>query len=88
MKTILRKVVGSYTLTYEELETVLVQAEATLNSRPLVTLDCQEADGTIPLTPGHFLVSRPFLALPTKSDSTKITHLRRWNLVQRLSDDL
>ena len=88
MKTILRKVVGSYTLTYEELETVLVQAEATLNSRPLVTPDCQEADGTMPLTPGYFLVGRPLLALPTRSDSTKITHLRRWNLVQRLSDNL
>jgi len=76
MKTILRKVVGSYTLTYEELKTVLVQAETTLNSHPVVALNSQEADRTTPLTPGHFLVGRLLLALPTRSYSTKITHLR------------
>ena len=59
MKTLLWKVVGSHTITFEELTTVLSQAEATMNSRPLVPLDSQDDDGISLLTPGHFLVGRP-----------------------------
>ena len=89
MKTLLRKVVGSHTLTFEELTTVLSQAESTMNSRPLAPLDGQDDDGISPLTPGHFLVGRPLQALPTRSQSTiKIECLRRWNLVQRLNAEL
>ena len=46
-------------------------------------------DGISPLTPGHFLVGGPLAALPSHTDtSTKISALRRWNLIKRLNHDL
>ena len=89
MKTLLRKVVGSHALTFEELTTVFSQAEATMNGRPLAPLDSQDDDCIPPLTPGHFLVGRPLQALPSCSQSTiKIECLRRWNIVQRLNAEM
>ncbi len=41
------------------------------------------------LTPGHFLIGRPFKAPPCKPASTaKITSLMRWALVNHLTQDL
>ncbi len=77
MKTLLRKIVGPQRLTYEELSTVLTKVEATMNSRPLINLDSATPDGSIILTPGHFLIGRPLRAPPMQVDSkSKITLLR------------
>ena len=59
MKLILHKSIGSHHLTFEELTTVLTEAEATLNSRPLLATDSTPDDGVPLLTPGHFLIGRP-----------------------------
>ena len=57
VKTALRKTLGSRCLTRIELETVLCEVEACVNSRPLTfqgdTIDCPG-----PLTPNHFLTGR------------------------------
>ena len=84
MKTHLRRVVGEYKLTFEELYTVMTQVEACLNSRPLAPLphadECLEA-----LTPGHFIIGQPLEALPDPSESyLSISLLKRWHLVQLL----
>ena len=55
MKLLLCKVLGDRVLTYEELTTVMTDAEAILNSRLLVPIDTPTEDGVAPLTPGHFL---------------------------------
>ena len=57
MKTLLKKFIGSHHLSFEELTTVLIEAEATLNSRPLMPVDSTPADGTPILTPGHYMHS-------------------------------
>lgn len=89
MKILLKKTVGSTALTYEELSTLLTEAEAILNSRPLVPLDSLDDDGIAPLTPGHFLTGGPLSALPALPDqTTKLSLLKGWNRVQRITNDL
>ena len=89
MKVLLRKIVGECKLKFDELTTLLTEAEAIMNSRPLVPIDSLPDDGVSLLTPGHFLTGAPLVALPSLPDeTTKLTILRRWNLVQRLTDEL
>ena len=89
MKGLLHKKVRTYSLFFEELTIVLAEVESILNSRPLTSPDSLPTDGTPLLTPGHFLIGRPLRAPPIKVDTTnKITLLKRWNLVSRLTHDL
>ena len=82
----LRRVVGEAKLTYEELATTLAQIEACLNSRPLIPLP-DDSEGLEALTPRHFLIGKPLMALPDPRESRlPITILRRWNLCQKLTN--
>ena len=64
VKRCLKKVVGRTTLTFVELQTVLLRIEAILNSRPL----CQLEDGDMiePLTPNHLLFGRKLSQVNTE----------------------
>ena len=57
MKRPLAKIVVNYKLKFEELTTTLTDIEASLNSRPIAALDTLEDDGSLVLTPSHFLIS-------------------------------
>lgn len=73
-KTCLKKILQRASLKFEELQTVLAEVEAILNSRPLtyVFSDAREAE---PLTPGHFLIGRRIVSLPNrKIESISSTH--------------
>jgi hypothetical protein len=48
-------------MTYAVLETALVEVEALMNSRPLAQVGTNAEDMSV-LTPGHFLILRPFTA--------------------------
>ncbi len=46
-------------LRFEEFESVLIEVDASLNSRPIVSMGTTEPDADLTLTPGHFLIGRP-----------------------------
>lgn len=76
----LKRVIGSTSLTYEEMTTLLTQIEACLNSRPLCAITDDPSD-LEPLTPGHFLVGESLLVIP-EPDLSDVP-LNRWQLIQR-----
>lgn len=73
-KTLLKRVLGSHVLTYEELYTVLVQIEGILNSRPITPMSTDTEDLSY-LTPGHFLTGAPLNCIP-EQDFTNILENR------------
>lgn len=82
----LKRVVGETRLTYDEFETVLVQIEACLNSRPLCRVN--DSQNTIVLTPAHFLIQDSLLSLPDNNlESKNIAPVDRWGLLQKMLQD-
>lgn len=62
----LARVLGNTHMTFEELSTLFTQIEAILNSRPLTPLSSDPNDFE-PLSPGHFLIGKALLSLPSPS---------------------
>lgn len=86
MKTHLKRIVPpDVRLTFEEMSTVLCQIEACLNSHPLASLHSDDESVTA-LTPGHFIVGKPPIALPDDSypNPLAMSLLRRWQLCQNI----
>jgi len=82
----LKRCVGAYTLTFEELTTVLCRIEACLNSRPICSVS-ENLDDYNALTPGHFLIGGPILAVPQPSVlDLNEARLSRWQLLQRMTE--
>ncbi|XP_011882599.1 PREDICTED: uncharacterized protein LOC105570189 [Vollenhovia emeryi] len=82
----LRRVIGDATLTFEEMSTFLAEVEACLNSRPLQALS-DDPDDLSALTPGHFLIGAPLLAIPEPSRAEQPANtLSRWRLLQGMRD--
>jgi hypothetical protein len=79
----LKRTIGDAILTYEEFNTVLIQIESVLNSRPLCRLSDDPDDLSV-LTPGHFLIGESLSSIPEPSLSlVKTSHLSRWQLVRQ-----
>ena len=62
VKACLRKVIGNAQLTFDELLTVIVEVEGTLNSRPL-TYEYEEVEHEA-LTPSHLVFGRRIKSMP------------------------
>lgn len=80
----LRRVMGNASLTFEELNTLVKQAEAVLNSRPLSPMS-NDPNDLQALTAGHFLIGRPLTSIPEPDvQHQNFSFMKRWNLVQQL----
>ncbi|XP_037942525.1 uncharacterized protein LOC119675398 [Teleopsis dalmanni] len=83
-KYLLLRSVSTASLTYEELETVVMEIEAILNSRPLTPMSNDPTDLTA-LAPGHLLIGEALTThVDSRSKPEKHTLLSRWNLVSQL----
>lgn len=60
----LKKIMGNNVLTYEELNTLIIQIEGILNSRPLTPISNDPSDDLDYLTPGHFLIGSRIDSFP------------------------
>lgn len=78
--------IGMAILTYEEFNTILVQIEATLNSRPLYPMSSDPND-LEPLTPFHFLIGRSVQTVPDPlfEENVRINQLSRFQLLQQIT---
>ncbi len=83
-KQLLRRILGKRVVFLEELETLVIEVEEALNSRPL-TYTTDDPDDPIPLTPNHFIRCPGALFLPEadvrdaasmRSAVKKLQHLR------------
>ena len=73
VKRSLRKAIGRVCLNSEQLLTMLKEAEAVINSRPLVYVG-DDINSSMTLTPAHFLTLNPKIGLPiTTGDDTNDT---------------
>ncbi|GFW53902.1 integrase catalytic domain-containing protein [Trichonephila clavipes] len=85
LKSHLKRVVGNNILTHEEFFTLVTQVEAVLNSRPLCPLS-EDLNDKFALTPAHFLIDFPLTYLPDPDfEGVPMNRLRRWELVQRMT---
>ncbi|XP_055944564.1 uncharacterized protein LOC129975526 [Argiope bruennichi] len=87
LKEMLRRILGRKSIDYEELETLICDCEATINSRPLTYIE-DNSEGLRPLTPACFLQGIP------SSDTTDLDEIdskslnRRLCFIQKLRHDL
>ena len=83
----MKKILGRAKLSYEEMETVLCEVEATINSRPLTYVTNEPSET---LTPSHFVIGRRLLTSSRvgegddKVEATPETLNRRLNFLSTL----
>ena len=84
MKTCLLKSMGQSRLTFEEFLTLVIQVEATLNSRPLGAVSSASDELDI-LTPGHFLIGANLKSLPSqREDEFSGSTGSRWKHLEQI----
>ncbi|GFY30309.1 integrase catalytic domain-containing protein [Trichonephila clavipes] len=80
----LKREIGNLHFTFEEFETIMIQVEGILNSRPLTPLS-SDADNFDVLTPGHFLIGRPITSIPEPNlIDVNENRLSRWEKITKV----
>ncbi|XP_076220952.1 uncharacterized protein LOC116434377 [Nomia melanderi] len=78
------RVVGTDLFTYEEFNTLIIQIESILNSRPLTPLSSDPND-LIAFTPGHFLIGDSLTSLRERDfTDTSANRLSTWQHIQKV----
>ncbi|KAL7724701.1 hypothetical protein ACLKA6_018887 [Drosophila palustris] len=70
-KHLMVRAIGNALLREDEMQTVLVEVEAVLNSRPLIADSSSPNDGKV-ITPAHLLIGTTLARLPPASGQPKI----------------
>ncbi|XP_036346348.1 uncharacterized protein LOC118755629 isoform X1 [Rhagoletis pomonella] len=79
-----RKVANNMRFTIEELSTLLARIESCLNSRPISPIS-EDAESMEPLTPGHFLIGTPLLALAEPEiNENPMSIVNRWQKIKAI----
>ncbi|XP_033363222.1 uncharacterized protein LOC117241396 [Bombus vosnesenskii] len=80
----LRRVVGNELLTFENLNTLIIEIESMLNSRPLTPISSDPNDLLV-LTPGHFLIGDSLTSFRERDfRDTPSNRLSCWQHIQKL----
>lgn len=75
----IKRVVGQQILTYEELNSVIIQIEGILNSRPILSLKTTDPNDMSYLTPAHFLTGESLTSYPdTDLNFIPVNRLSFW----------
>ncbi|XP_076660974.1 uncharacterized protein LOC143364585 [Halictus rubicundus] len=83
----LRRVVGDSLFTFEELNTLCIEIEGILNSRPITPLSSDPNDLTA-LTPAHFLIGKALTTLPEGNLLQVPAHrLSTWQHITKVRQD-
>ena len=82
VKRCLKKVLGNAKLSYEELESALIETEGVLNSRPLTYVYNELSEA--PLTPSHLVIGRRLLEQPSATSVPLSTLARRERYLESL----
>ncbi|XP_046145012.1 uncharacterized protein LOC123988552 [Osmia bicornis bicornis] len=80
----LTRVIGTELNTFEDLNTLIIEIEAILNSRPLTPIST-DANDLLALTPGHFLIGDSLTSLRERDfTDTPANRLSSWQHVQQM----
>ena len=82
-----KRVLKDQKLTYEQINTLLIEIEAILNSRPLHAF-LADPNGPLAITPVHLITDRPFNFLPEKNlVSVRDNRLSTYNFITKARQD-
>lgn len=84
VKNHLKRVLGNIRLNFEDFNTLIIEIEAVVNSRPLWSIPAN-IDEYEPLTPGHFLIFKALNTLPEPNVSNiPFNRLNQYQYLRRL----
>ncbi|XP_075248352.1 uncharacterized protein LOC142341313 [Convolutriloba macropyga] len=87
-KRTLLTILGSKRLSFDIFETITVEVEAILSSRPLTNV-ADQPENEEPLTPNQSLIQRPYSSLPAgKFGDQQPASFKTWKRVQQLMNHL
>lgn len=87
MRSLLKKILGKASLSYESLNTILCDVEAIINSRP-VTYISEDSEDLRPLSPSLFLQENQEYGVPDCNMLNRTKLEKKFKYRQKINEDL